>query len=163
MPESDRGLDIRHEPTSLKCTVDVCIFPLCCTHGVRLLGEYRYASCESKWQGLSLIDYALLAELAYFDQNDPKVCVYVCVRACICMYVGTFVRVCICVCVSSVSFLGCVDNNIIIQQLEDVEHTSFFFHGHCPCFEIISYFIFFVLLVLLLFPSQELSFAKANI
>lgn len=43
------------------------------TTGEPVVVAPRYASCESKWQGLSLIDYALLAELAYFDQNDPKV------------------------------------------------------------------------------------------
>ncbi|CAM9766824.1 unnamed protein product, partial [Laminaria digitata] len=32
-----------------------------------------YASCGSKWHGLSLLDYALLAELAYFDQHDLEV------------------------------------------------------------------------------------------
>lgn len=35
----------------------------------------RYASCGLQWHGLSLLDYALLAELAYFDQNDPEVCI----------------------------------------------------------------------------------------
>ncbi|CAM9261345.1 unnamed protein product [Ascophyllum nodosum] len=33
----------------------------------------RYASCGMKWNGLSLLDYALLAELAYFDQHNPAV------------------------------------------------------------------------------------------
>lgn len=35
--------------------------------------QNRYASCGSKWHGLSLLDYAFLAELAYFDQHDSEV------------------------------------------------------------------------------------------
>ncbi|CAM9719523.1 unnamed protein product, partial [Ectocarpus sp. 4 AP-2014] len=44
------------------------------TTGDPVIVPPKYASCGSKWHGLSLLDYALLAELAYFDQHDDKVC-----------------------------------------------------------------------------------------
>ncbi|CAN0497248.1 unnamed protein product, partial [Ectocarpus sp. 12 AP-2014] len=43
------------------------------TTGDPVIVPPKYASCGSKWHGLSLLDYALLAELAYFDQHDDKV------------------------------------------------------------------------------------------
>lgn len=53
-----------------------CVFFLLSTsltHHNQIKNKNRYASCGSKWHGLSLLDYALLAELAYFDQHDEKV------------------------------------------------------------------------------------------
>jgi hypothetical protein len=32
----------------------------------------RYASCDMKWHGLTLLDYALLAEAAYFDPSQTN-------------------------------------------------------------------------------------------
>eukprot|EP00638_Chattonella_subsalsa_P002956 CAMPEP_0117742916 /NCGR_PEP_ID=MMETSP0947-20121206/5816_1 /TAXON_ID=44440 /ORGANISM="Chattonella subsalsa, Strain CCMP2191" /LENGTH=867 /DNA_ID=CAMNT_0005559501 /DNA_START=1023 /DNA_END=3626 /DNA_ORIENTATION=+ len=33
----------------------------------------RYGLCGHRWEGLSLVDYALLSELAYFDPDDERV------------------------------------------------------------------------------------------
>ncbi|CAM9941323.1 unnamed protein product, partial [Choristocarpus tenellus] len=43
------------------------------TQGSPVIEEPRYAACGLSWHGLSLVDYALLAELAYFDPYDPQV------------------------------------------------------------------------------------------
>jgi len=34
--------------------------------------EVRYAVCEQRWNGLSVVDYALLSLLSYFEPSDPR-------------------------------------------------------------------------------------------
>ncbi|CAM9629153.1 unnamed protein product [Discosporangium mesarthrocarpum] len=43
------------------------------TDGNVVIEEPRYAACGLSWHGLSLVDYALLAELAYFDPHNPDI------------------------------------------------------------------------------------------
>jgi len=34
--------------------------------------KYRYASCDNRWFGLSLLDFALLSQAGYFDPDAPQ-------------------------------------------------------------------------------------------
>ncbi|CAM9609451.1 unnamed protein product [Chrysoparadoxa australica] len=40
------------------------------TEGEPIVQQPRYATCDSRWHGFSLVDYALFAELAYFEPED---------------------------------------------------------------------------------------------